>query len=58
LTSLNEDSSRELSSIDEEGGLTDDMDEMSDNEILTVSSSLEGANEPGPAIKTKAKPQK
>jgi len=52
---LNEDSARELSTIDEEGGLTDDMDEMSDNEILAFSSSLEGAKDPGPAIPIKPK---
>jgi hypothetical protein len=55
---LNEDSARELSTIDEEGGLTDEMDEMSDNEILAFSSSLEGGNEPGSAIPTKPKVHK
>jgi hypothetical protein len=34
------------------------MDEMSDNEILAFSSSLEGANEPGPAIVPKPKAHK
>ena len=34
-----------MSSV-EDGGLQDDMEEMSDNEILAFSSQLEGAKEP------------
>jgi len=42
--SLDASSSRELSTV-EDGGLQDDMEDMSDNEILAFSSSLEGAKE-------------